>query len=635
MVARASSSVTQPEETTVSEEVDEAELRKTLKRMGLELRDCVDKGSYAAVYKAVSTVSAEEDPARPWLGEVGKVFAVKVLLTKMINEDAVRDFRREAEVLGRVDHPGIIKMHYYGKNPQPYMVTEFCDAGNLWNAIRCEQVKVSNVISSNNNNNSAAPAGLQNAPETMPMLDVPAVAMDVARALAYLHSAGFAHRDIKSSNVLLTWCPEEERIQAKLCDFGSAAPVSRLPRRPSKPQWGGLEKWLGFTGRWQPVGTMLWMAPEMLEPPVEGKETPQGYSGDKVDVYSLAVVLWELMEWRVPWVGRDVSKEEVVDSVVRRQERLPIPSACDDRLAELMTSMWKVSPADRPGAARVVDELERFDGSWDKPGHFARVANAANARGREIADLLASSASELRAQEILEDEEIQSKVEEEKKNVGGEEAAEEEEVGVVEVSSSSSSSSDSSSGQEDSVVQLGENNDEAVADDDDDDGEETATAVASLEETETPPPDQQQQQQAEPPEELVEPENWFGPVGSVDLDDFNAMLVPMLFPHVLACTVSADELETLERQRSELADLEKTATEMKSRSKMDPFAAFSAEGKVREVRRLRKQVKLATAEGKVNAWRVTRDILREQLVEAETQHLEWRRKYREIERDRG
>ncbi len=70
---------------------------------------------------------------------------------------------------------------------------------------------------------------------------------------------------------------------------------------------------------------MLWMAPEMLEPPVEGTTPPAGYSGDKVDVYSLGVVFWELMEWRVPWASvADVSKQEVIDAVARRGKAVQV-----------------------------------------------------------------------------------------------------------------------------------------------------------------------------------------------------------------------------------------------------------------------------------------------------------------------
>ena len=236
------SSVESEQKPTIAEDVNEAELRRTLQGIGLELLDCVDKGSYAAVYKATSVGGG--DVERTWLGEAGEVFAVKILLTSMMNEDSVRDFRREALLLGRVDHPGIIKMYHYGKTPQPFMVTEFCEGGNLWNAIRCEQVKVSSLRGGGGggggggdtyDSNFWAGAGLEKVPENMPMLDIPAVATDVTRALAYLHSAGFAHRDIKSSNVLLTWCPKNRRVQAKLCDFGSAAPVSKMPRRPAWP----------------------------------------------------------------------------------------------------------------------------------------------------------------------------------------------------------------------------------------------------------------------------------------------------------------------------------------------------------------------------------------------------------------
>ena len=132
------------------------------------------------------------------------------------------------------------------------------------------------------------------APEDMPLLDIPCGACrDVVQALAYLHEAGFAHRDVKSSNVLLSWCPESQRICAKLCDFGSGAPVAKMPRRPAKPQWGGLEKFLGFSGKWQTCRDhALDGSWEMLEPPPRGLPPPIGYSGDKVDVYSLGIVLW-------------------------------------------------------------------------------------------------------------------------------------------------------------------------------------------------------------------------------------------------------------------------------------------------------------------------------------------------------
>jgi hypothetical protein len=107
----------------------------------------------------------------------------------------------------------------------------------------------------------------------------------------------------------------------------------------------------------------------------------------------------------------------------------------------------------------------------------------------------------------------------------------------------------------------------------------------------------------------------FGEVGSLSLDDLNQFLVPMIFPHVFAavgrCTltppdpllksawlqihnlsnekttgfkcnvrrytavVSPSETALLEEQRSELAELERAAEELKARSKMDPFAAFT------------------------------------------------------------
>ena len=59
-----------------------------------------------------------------WQGSAGSVFAVKVLRASVADSVSIRDFRREALLLGRVDHPGIIKMHHFGKLPQPFMVED-------------------------------------------------------------------------------------------------------------------------------------------------------------------------------------------------------------------------------------------------------------------------------------------------------------------------------------------------------------------------------------------------------------------------------------------------------------------------------------------------------------------------------
>ena len=533
----------------------------------------MDKGSYAAIFRAVSLGDAGtgSDDAARWQGEKGTVFAVKILLTSMTSEDFVRNFRREALLLGRVDHPGIIKMHHFGKSPQPFMVTEYCEGGNLWNAVKCEEIK---AVKSDGEDS----ADLNVVPKDMPLLDIPAIALDVALALEYLHNAGFAHRDIKSSNVLLTWCSDLGRVRAKLCDFGSAAPISKLPRRPKK-------NLLGFSGRWQPVGTMLWMAPEMLEPPLEGAEPPVGYSGDKVDVYSLGIVLWELMEWRIPWTGANISKQEVVDTVVGRNERLPLPSSCDKRLADVISAMWAASPVDRPDMRSVVQTFEAVGSKWDDAGNFAKVANRAAVEGEALARALSTYNAE-QGNPLKEDD-------------VGESSVEEVEAQAIEAAEAPATRSASGTDAADAA-------DAAAA-------KEPAPAASGL---------------AEPPR------NWFGEVGTVDVEEVRTELVPMLYSHMLASVTSDADAKRLDEQRSELRELQNKVVDLRARSKLDPFAAFTADAKGREVKRLDKTISLAAAESEVRAWRATRDLLREQLAEAEKQHLDWRRKYREIERKR-
>ena len=589
----------------------------SLPEIGLELQGCVDKGSCAAVFKAVSlgsaTACAEDE--HTWQGEKGTVFAVKILLTSMTNEDFVKNFRREALLLGRVNHPGIIRMYHHGKTPAPFIVTEWCDGGNVWNAVKCEEIKARHWVGDEGDEEDESKRIKINTPTDAPLLDIPAVGMDVALALEYLHNAGFAHRDMKSHNVLLTWCPTLKRVRyvkrrdafekiivrrkrirhrtrlflhspplpftnqnrAKLCDLGSAAPISKMPRRPAK-------NWLGFSGRWQPVGTMLWMAPEMLEPPLEGATAPVGYSGDKVDVYSLGIVLWELMEFKIPWTHGDISKQLVIDSVVVKNERLPIPKSCDARLAELLVAMWATSPVDRPDMAYVVTAFREIGAEWDDAGMFARVAKKANLHGEQLAKILTQVNSE--QENPLDDDSGTA------------------DVGDVTVTEETSAEQKHVTAKEDASTEVG-----------------VESTNGNGKKTREKKSDENR-------------ENWFGDVGSVDFEQLSTKLIPMLYPHMFASATAAADRQRLDEQRTELVELESKAVELKARSKLDPFAAFTADAKAREAKRLDKTISLAAAESEVHAWRATRDLLREQLAEADRQHLEWRRKYREIDRKR-
>jgi serine/threonine protein kinase len=326
------------------------------------------------------------------------------------------------------------------------------------------------------------------------------------------------------------------------------------------------------------------MAPEMLEPPLEGATPPVGYSGDKVDVYSLGIVLWELMEWRIPWTGANISKQEVIDSVVGRNERLPLPSSCDKRLADVISAMWAASPVDRPDMGSVVKTFEAVGSKWDDAGNFAKVANRAAGEGEALARALSKYNAE-QGNPLKEEDVGESSVEEAEAQ-----AAEPEEAPATRAPSGTDAS------------------DAAAA------AEAAAAAAASG--------------PAEPPR------NWFGEVGAVDVEEVRAKLVPMLYPHMFASVTSDADTKRLDEQKTELRELQSKAVDLRARSKLDPFAAFTADAKGREAKRLDKTISLAAAESEVHAWRATRDLLREQLAEAEKQHLDWRRKYREIERKR-
>jgi len=207
---------------------------------GVRIVRLLAEGGMGRVYEGI-----QEQPAR--------AVAVKVLRPVFVTDEARRRFRREAEILGTLDHPGIARIHTAGScdilgTSLPYLVMELVPGARPLVAY-------------------ADAEGL----------DVPArVALlaDVCDAVAAGHARGIIHRDLKPGNVLV-----DVAGRPRVIDFGVA-------------------RWLdaaaddaGLTTTGQFIGTLRYTSPEQLP------ET-RGPVDARSDVYSLGVMLYELLVGR-------------------------------------------------------------------------------------------------------------------------------------------------------------------------------------------------------------------------------------------------------------------------------------------------------------------------------------------------
>ena len=159
------------------------------------------------------------------------------------------------------------------------------------------------------------------------------VIKSIADALAYSHSMGLIHRDIKPENILF-----RADNTPVLVDFGIA-----------KDFFSGKN----FTMTGTSIGTPFYMSPEQIK----------GYPADpKNDIYSLGVVLYEMLTGEIPYEGTDII------TVAMKHERDPIPILPDNLsyLQELVNRMMAKDCNDRPsGGNEVIDLIDLLD---HKPG---------------------------------------------------------------------------------------------------------------------------------------------------------------------------------------------------------------------------------------------------------------------------
>lgn len=258
-------------------------------------------GGMSHVYRARDTV-------------IGRTVAVKIL-TEAGCEDAEAKarFLAEARMAGNISHDNVLSIYDFGEDEQhhPYMVMEFLRGEDLRHAIK-------------NGHSGDLRSKLK-------------IAVQVARALNYIHSQKIIHRDIKPENVHIN-----QAGIVKLMDFGIAKTEG-----------------LAMTRAGYVLGTPYYMAPEQV--------TGQGIT-EQVDVYAFGVLLFELMTGVKPIAGDTV--ERIFYSILNEPLNLePLHQAgTPQSVCDLVEQCTAKSPQDRPqGFGGIVAEIERVLAGLEAP----------------------------------------------------------------------------------------------------------------------------------------------------------------------------------------------------------------------------------------------------------------------------
>jgi serine/threonine protein kinase len=216
-----------------------------------------------------------------------RVLALKILTQVAMEADSEQRFMREFEMLSKINHPAILKVYGWGRyQDQLYFVSEFVAGRDLKSEIKTR--------------------GPWPAEEAAKLLST------IADALAVAHSMGVVHRDIKPHNIMIA-----NDGSVRLLDFGIARKT------------GGAMETLTKTG--MIVGTPEYMSPEQF-----GTHRVD----ERSDLYSLGVVLFELMTGKVPFGGETpvaiAMKVIQQPSVAPRSVRKDIPEWIDRIVVKCM-----------------------------------------------------------------------------------------------------------------------------------------------------------------------------------------------------------------------------------------------------------------------------------------------------------
>ena len=205
---------------------------------GYDLGERIGAGGMGAVYRAVQPLVERE-------------VAVKIILPQYANQpDFIRRFEAEAQLIARLEHPHIVPLYDYWREPGvAYLVMRLLRGGSLQKLLESD---------------------------ALPVATATRLLEQIVAALGAAHRAGIVHRDLKPANVLL-----DEDSNAYLADFGIAKNLSN-PDVENLTQADAI------------VGSPNYISPEQIR---------SEFVRPQADIYCLGVMLYEMLTGRLPFQG--------------------------------------------------------------------------------------------------------------------------------------------------------------------------------------------------------------------------------------------------------------------------------------------------------------------------------------------
>ncbi len=295
-------------------------------------------GSHLNQYQLIQALGAG-GMGEVWLATDSRLerrVAIKLLPTALTSDPArVRRFEQEARAASALNQPNVCTIHALEQTPdgQHFIVMEYVEGQTL--RARLAQGR-------------------------LPLRELVNVGVQMASALTAAHAAGVVHRDLKPENVMLR--PDG---LVKVLDFG----LAKLVARESDP--AAATRTTADTVAGTVLGTMLYMSPEQARGlPVDAR----------TDVWSLGVVLYELVAGRPPFTGRTTS--DIVAAILE-DEAEPLARFAPDVPSELARIVGKTLRKDPEQRYQVMkDLLLDLEALRDEVAVRSSGSQAATAPGR-------------------------------------------------------------------------------------------------------------------------------------------------------------------------------------------------------------------------------------------------------------